>query len=54
MIYLRHDKELPNVLAAVKTSYQFIKEAIKNNEPTGWFAKVEEEEDEGDDEIPTA
>jgi len=41
VIYLRHDKELPNVLEAVKTSYQFIKEAIKNNEPTGWFAKVE-------------
>jgi len=46
VIYLRHDKELSIVLEAVKSSYQFIKEAIKNNEPTGWYAKVEEEEEE--------
>lgn len=45
VIYLRHAKELPSVLEAVKSSYQFIKEAIKNNEPTGWYAKVEEEEE---------
>lgn len=44
VIYLRHDKEVPDVLEAAKNSYQFIKEAIKNNEPTGWYAKVEEEE----------
>jgi hypothetical protein len=44
VIYLRHDKELPTVLEAVKSSYQFIKEAMKNNEPTGWYAEVEKEE----------
>jgi len=49
VIYLRHDKELPSVMEAVKASYQFIKEAIKNHEPTGWYAKVEEDE-EGNDE----
>jgi hypothetical protein len=38
-------KNSPSVLEAVKCSYQFIKEAIKNNEPTGWYAKVEEEEE---------
>jgi len=30
----------------VKKSYQLIKEAIKNNEPTGWYAKLEEKEEE--------
>lgn len=44
-INLDNEKELPKVLEAVKRSYQLIKEAVKNNEPTGWFAKLEEEED---------
>ena len=47
-ICLKSDEELPKVLDAIKISYQHIKEAIKNNEPTGWYAKVEEEEDEED------
>lgn len=42
-IGLRIEKDLPKVLEAVKRSYQLIREAIKNNEPTGWFAKLEEE-----------
>lgn len=45
-INLQSDKDLPRVLEAIKGSYQLIKEAIKNNEPTGWFAKLEEEESE--------
>lgn len=42
----QNDKDLSKVLDAVRASYQLIKEAVKNNEPTGWYAKVEEEESE--------
>jgi hypothetical protein len=42
-INLEKEGNLPKVLEAVKRSYQLIKEAIKNNETTGWFAKIEEE-----------
>jgi hypothetical protein len=51
VIYVRGDQELPNVLEAVKSSYRLIKEAIKNNEPTGWYAKVEEEVEEETEEV---
>ena len=43
-INLKNEKDFPKVLDAVKTSYHFIREAVKNNEPTGWYAKIEEEE----------
>jgi len=46
-IRLDNDAELPKVLEAVKKSHQLIKEAIRNNEPTGWYAKAEESEEEG-------
>lgn len=42
-INLDNGKDLPKVLEAVKRSYQLIKEAVKSNEPTGWYAKIEEE-----------
>ncbi len=45
-INLRNEKDLAKVLDAARTSYRLIKEAIRNNEPTGWYAKVEEEGDE--------
>ncbi len=45
-IYLRKEEEQSKVLEAVKSSYRLIKEAIKNNEPTGWYAKIEEESKE--------
>jgi hypothetical protein len=41
-IKLKNEKELPKVLAAVGRSYVLIKEAVKNNESTGWYAKIEE------------
>lgn len=44
---LRNEGELPKVLEAVKRSYQLIREAIESNEPTGWYAKAEESEEEG-------
>ena len=44
--FLKNEKEITKVLEAINTSYQFIKEAIKNNEPTGWYAKIEDESEE--------
>ena len=48
-IYLSEDGELPKVMEAVSTSYRLIKDAIRNNEPTGWYAKVDDSGEEGDD-----
>jgi hypothetical protein len=48
VVYLRHEKELAIVLEAARRSYELIKEAIKNNEPTGWYAKPDEEEEVND------
>lgn len=44
---MKNEADLQTAIAAAKESYKRIKTAIKNNEPTGWYAKVEE--DEGDD-----
>lgn len=41
-ISLTNESDLPKVLDAVRMSYEFIKEAIKNNEYIGWYAKIEE------------
>lgn len=38
------DKQLEDVVSAIEKSYGLIREAIKNNEPTGWFAESEEED----------
>ena len=43
-IYLQNDEDLPKILDAVRMSYKLIKEAVKNNEPASWYAKIEEEE----------
>ncbi len=42
--------QLVNALEAIKRSYSLIREAIKNNEPTGWYADLEEAEEEEDEE----
>ena len=42
-------KELEKALPSIKESYKIINNAIKNNEPTGWYAKVEEVNDEPDE-----
>ena len=42
-IYVTDDKNLEISLKAIKQSYKFIKEAIKKNEPTGWYAELEDE-----------
>lgn len=45
-IRVKSEVDLDKILPVVKKSYQLIKETIKNNEPTGWYAKLEEEEEE--------
>ncbi len=45
-IDLRTEKQLDGVVAAIKQSYTLIREAIKNNETTGWYAALEEEDGE--------
>ncbi len=42
-ISLQDEQDLPKVVEVVKRSYELIKKATKNNEPTGWYAKVDEE-----------
>jgi len=45
-IYIRQKKDIAPAIIVCKESYKLIKEAIKVNEPTGWHAEVEEEEEE--------
>ena len=42
-IALKKKSDFAKVLNSLKESYKKIKEAIKNNEPTGWYAELEEE-----------
>ncbi|MFC2164010.1 hypothetical protein ACFLT2_03310 [Acidobacteriota bacterium] len=42
-IYIRDNRDLNDVLLIVKRSYELIIEAIKNNEPTGWYAELEDD-----------
>lgn len=46
---MKSDADLQTAVAAAQESYKRIRAAIKNNEPTGWYATLEEEE-EGDGE----
>ena len=41
-------KELKEALPWMKESYERINTAIKNNEPTGWYAKVEQVDEESE------
>ncbi len=50
-IYLRDENDLEMCLPTLKKSYDLIKDAIKNNEPTGWYAELEEEPGEETDEV---
>lgn len=42
------EEQLDRVLPSIKESYERIHDAVKNNEPTGWYAKVEDVADEED------
>jgi predicted transport protein len=51
VLYLTDITQTKNALQAIKRSYALIKEAVKNNEPTGWYADLEEAQEE-DEELP--
>ena len=42
-IYFKNEDDLQSVMAAIKKSYELIREAIKKNENTSWYAKLEDE-----------
>ena len=49
-VHIKQDDKLESALQAAKQSYQFIKQAVKQNESTGWFAELEEGDQQDDDE----
>jgi hypothetical protein len=49
-ISLKKEADFEKVLNSLEESYKKIKEAIRNNEPTGWYAKLEEETEEESEE----
>ena len=51
-VHLKETTHLEAVLNIVKKSHALICEAIKANEPTGWFAELEDDNDEEGDELP--
>jgi hypothetical protein len=48
--YMKNEEDLDKVTRILNESYKRVCEALKNNENTGWFAKIEEEEQE--EELP--
>jgi hypothetical protein len=48
--HLKDVKQLKDVTLVLRRSYVLIKKAIKNNEPTGWYARLEEETEEDSEE----
>ncbi|MEW5946011.1 MAG: hypothetical protein AB1742_07415 [bacterium] len=44
LVSVKNEKELEKVFPSIKKSFLLIKKAIKNNEPTGWHAEIEDEE----------
>ncbi|MDH5186372.1 MAG: hypothetical protein OEW70_04830 [candidate division WOR-3 bacterium] len=49
-LHIRDEKQLEKAIPVLKRSYELIKDAIKNNEATGWYAGIEEDtEEEGDE-----
>lgn len=42
LAYIKKEADISKVIGAIKKSHKLINQAIKNNEPTGWYAKVEE------------
>jgi len=49
-ITVTDERALRKTLPWVEESCRRIKQAIKNNEPTGWYAEIEESPEEADDE----
>jgi len=48
-VYLREEKDMDRVISVIEESYRLIKEAIKANETTGWYAELEEDMEEEND-----
>ncbi|MGC9778298.1 MAG: hypothetical protein HZR80_03560 [Candidatus Heimdallarchaeota archaeon] len=44
--FVRSEKDLVAAKKVIKNSYSLIKEAIEKNEPTGWYAPIEDNEEE--------
>jgi predicted transport protein len=44
LLFLEKEENIHKVIAVLKKSYELINQAIKNNEPTGWYAQVEDNE----------
>jgi len=53
VLYLTDIAQIENALQAIRRSYPFIKEAVKNNEPTGWYANLEESQEEDEEAAST-
>lgn len=45
-LLIRSEKDLEEAKKALRRSYSLIKEAFERNEPTGWYAPAEDNEDE--------
>jgi len=49
VLYITDTAQLEKTIPAIKRSYGLIKDAIRNNEPTGWYADSELESNEDDE-----
>ncbi|MGQ9706427.1 MAG: hypothetical protein ACUVWP_05420 [bacterium] len=45
-IYIKDMGKIKDVIEIIRKSYNLIKEAIKKNGPTGWYASIEEDIEE--------
>lgn len=50
-IHLKDGDDLEKCFPALKRSHGLIKDAIKSNEPTGWYAELGDGPDEEADEV---
>jgi len=46
LIHIKKEADIDKTLDAIKKSHKLINQAVKNNEPTGWYAQVEIQVDE--------
>ena len=53
-IYLRKSSNMQSIMVAINRSYELIREAIKKNENTGWYAKLEDEIEKDSTDVTSA
>ena len=51
-IYVRNEDEISCVVEALRESWRLILDALERNEPTGWYAEIEDEDIEEEDDVP--